>query len=107
MLAHAAAVVAGEDGFGHLSIALGAPTVMVTGGGRFGCRAPYPEGAAPAHARFVFHGMPCYHCFWNCRMRTREDEVYPCLSGIDPAAVWQAVEELLEVRALSDQMEAF
>lgn len=106
VLTHAAAVVAGDDGLGHLSIALGTPTVMVTGGGRFGCRGPYPVGAAPAHTRFVFHRMACYHCFWNCRMRIREDEVYPCLAGVEAAAVWQAVEELLEVEAPAEAASA-
>ena len=106
MLTHAAAVVAGDDGLGHLAIALGAPTVMVVGGGRFGCRAPYPEGIAPADTRFVFRRGACYHCFRDRRMRAGEEEVCPCLAGVEAAAVWQAVEELLEVEAPAEAASA-
>jgi hypothetical protein len=95
ILKHAACVISNDTGPAHLAIALGAPTVVVVGGGHFGGFVPYPEEVRPAHARFVFEEMPCYHCFWRCHLRATRFDVFPCVSAISVAAVWDQASALL------------
>lgn len=95
LLASAAAVISNDSGPAHLSIALGAPTVVIVGGGHMGCFVPYPDGVAPDHARFVFHEMECYHCFWRCTKRAAEGDVFPCIGTIAEDQVWDALQGLL------------
>ena len=96
LMKHAAAVISNDTGPAHASIALGTPTMVVVGGGHFGCFVPYPEGVAPAHARFVFHEMECYHCFWRCYKRARKEDVFPCIDAVSVDQVWAEVKALLD-----------
>ena len=96
LMKHAAAVISNDTGPAHVSIALGTPTMVVVGGGHFGCFVPYPEGVAPAHARFVFHEMECYHCFWRCYKRARKEDVFPCIDAVSVDQVWAEVKALLD-----------
>ncbi|MDP6121886.1 MAG: glycosyltransferase family 9 protein [Rhodospirillales bacterium] len=96
LMKHAAAVISNDTGPAHVSIALGTPTMVVVGGGHFGCFVPYPEGVAPAHARFVFHEMECYHCFWRCHKRARKEDVFPCIDAVSVDQVWAEVKALLD-----------
>jgi len=84
----AACVVSNDSGPAHLSIALGAPTVVIVGGGHFGCFVPYPENVTPENARFVYQEMDCYHCFWRCPKRASKADVFPCISRISEERVW-------------------
>ncbi len=97
ILKHAACVFSNDTGPAHLSIALGAPTVVVVGGGHFGSFVPYPEKVRPANARFVFEEMPCYHCFWRCHKRESKFQVFPCVSAVGVDRVWKEAGTLLEV----------
>lgn len=92
---HARLVVSNDTGPAHLSIALGTPTLVVVGGGHFGCFVPYPEEVRPDHARFVYHKMDCYHCFWNCPKRASKFEVFPCVEAVTLEQVYGEVEILL------------
>jgi len=74
---------------------LGAPTVVVVGGGHFGCFVPYPENAAPETARFVHHHMECYHCFWRCHKREDPKASFPCIAAVTTKQVRTACGELL------------
>jgi ADP-heptose:LPS heptosyltransferase len=98
ILKHAALVISNDTGPAHLAIALGAPTVVVVGGGHFGSFVPYPAEATPATARFVYHEMPCYHCFWRCHLRANRFDVFPCISAVDADAVWREALALLPAR---------
>ena len=98
LMSHAAAVVSNDSGPAHIAIALGRPTVVVVGGGHFGCFVPYPDGVAPANARFVFQPMECYHCFWRCHKRESKYHVFPCIDGVSEDQVWAQLENLLAVR---------
>jgi ADP-heptose:LPS heptosyltransferase len=95
LMRHAAVVVSNDTGPAHLSIALGAPTVVVVGGGHFGSFVPYPEEARPPWARFVYREMECYHCFWLCHKRASKRDVFPCVGSVESDEVWRAVEDLL------------
>ncbi|MDP6447479.1 MAG: hypothetical protein QF805_27025, partial [Pirellulaceae bacterium] len=53
-----------------------AADVVIVGGGHFGGFVPYPAEVAPPNARFVFHEMPCYHCFWRCDKRATKFDVF-------------------------------
>lgn len=95
VLAAAAAVISNDSGPAHLALALGAPTVVIVGGGHMGCFVPYPDAVAPAHARFVFHRMECYHCFWRCTKRARDGDVFPCVGAVSEDQVWEALQGVL------------
>lgn len=97
----ARAVLSNDTGPAHLSIALGTPTVVVVGGGHFGSFVPYPSEATPANARFVYHEMPCYHCFWRCDKRATKEDVFPCVEAVSEEEVWRELSGLLD-RELSD-----
>ena len=91
VLKYAAAVVSNDSGPAHVAIALGTPTVVIVGGGHFGCFMPYPETVRPPHARFVNHPMECYHCFWRCDKRDSDADVFPCVGEVDADPVWSAL----------------
>jgi len=95
LLKSAALVVTNDSGPAHLSIALGAPTVVVVGGGHFGCFVPYPPELTPATARFAYHVMECYHCFWRCHKRTDDRETFPCVAAVPEEQVWAEAQDLL------------
>ena len=82
IMKNAALVVSNDTGPAHVSIALGTNTVVIVGGGHFGCFVPYPEGIAPGHAQFVYERMECYHCFWRCDKRDNNYQSYPCVSAV-------------------------
>ncbi len=88
ILSGAALVVTNDTGPAHLAIAVGAPTIVIVGGGHFGSFVPYPEHIRPPHAHFVFHEMPCYHCFWRCHLRENAAESFPCVGAVPVDAVW-------------------
>ena len=98
LMRHAAGVVSNDTGPAHLAIALGAPTVVVVGGGHFGSFVPYPDGVAPPTARFVFQHMECYHCFWRCHKRASRTESFPCVAAVDEDAVRGALAEAMAAR---------
>jgi ADP-heptose:LPS heptosyltransferase len=98
LLKSAAAVLSNDSGPAHLSIALGAPTVVIVGGGHFGCFVPYPEAVRPATARFVFERMDCYHCFWACHKRQNRVDAFPCVAAVSVDAVWNEMRVLLHNR---------
>lgn len=96
VMKQAALVISNDSGPAHLSIALGAPTVVVVGGGHFSSFFPYPDGVAPETARFVYREMECYHCFWRCPKRPTKYDTFPCIEAITVDQVWRAVEDLRE-----------
>ena len=98
VMKHAALVISNDSGPAHLSIALGTPTVVVVGGGHFSSFFPYPEGAAPPTARFVYREMECYHCFWRCPKRPTKYDTFPCIEAIGTDQVWEAVQSLLSTQ---------
>ncbi|MBI3444629.1 MAG: glycosyltransferase family 9 protein [Magnetospirillum sp.] len=94
VLKHAACVVSNDTGPGHLAIGVGAPTVLLAGGGHFGCFVPYPEQIRPPRAVFLNVEMECYHCLWRCHKRHSPQESFPCVAEITADSVWAAVKEL-------------
>lgn len=95
LLKHAALVVSNDSGPAHVAIALGAPTVVIVGGGHFGSFFPYPDGVAPANARFLHRVMDCYHCFWRCPKRASEQDSFPCVAAVPLDDAWAAARDLL------------
>jgi len=102
LMRHARAVLSNDSGPAHLSIALGTPTVVVVGGGHFGCFFPYPDGVAPPNARFAYQRMDCYHCFWRCLKRETKYDVFPCISAVGEDEVWRHLEDLLAEGAVTE-----
>ena len=96
LMSHAAGMISNDTGPAHLGIALGTPTLVIVGGGHFGSFVPYPQGVTPATARFIFHEMECYHCFWRCHRRQSKYDVFPCISAIGEDEVWGGLQGLLK-----------
>lgn len=96
LLRSATLVVTNETGPGHFAIMLGAPTILIYGGGQAGSFVPYPEHRRYANAHFINEYMPCYNCFWHCPYRADENATYPCISAISIDTVWSAVSSILE-----------
>lgn len=96
VLKHAVCVVSNDTGPGHLSIGIGAPTVLLAGGGHFGCFVPYPEAIRPSKAVFLNQPMECYHCLWRCPKRASPKDAFPCVAEISVEHVWSAVKALTQ-----------
>ena len=88
-------VISSDTGPAHLAIGLGAPTIVIVGGGHFTSFVPYPEALTPPQVRFVWHELPCYHCFWLCTQPHAAGASYPCLDAVSVAQVRDAADELL------------
>jgi ADP-heptose:LPS heptosyltransferase len=95
---HAELVISSDTGPAHLAIGLGAPTIVIVGGGHFTSFVPYPDALTPPQVRFVWRELPCYHCFWNCTQPHEAGASYPCLTAVSVAQVRDAAEELLGLR---------
>ncbi len=75
------------------------PTIVLVGGGHFTSFLPYPAALTPLQVRFVWHELPCYHCFWLCTQPQAAGASYPCLAAVSLAQVRDAAEELLALRS--------
>ena len=95
LMNNAALVVSNDTGPAHVAVGLGVPTVIVVGGGHFGCFVPYPESVRAEKARFVHQWMDCYHCFWRCHKRDDPNASFPCVAAVTMDQVWEACVELL------------
>jgi len=96
---HAELVISSDTGPAHLAIGLGTPTIVLVGGGHFTSFLPYPAALTPLQVRFVWHELPCYHCFWLCTQPHAAGASYPCLAAVSLAQVRDAAEELLALRS--------
>ena len=97
VLKHAACVVSNDTGPGHLALGTGAPTILLAGGGHFGCFVPYPEAIRPSKAVFLNQPMECYHCLWRCPKRASPQDSFPCVAGITVDEAWRAVRTILAI----------
>lgn len=95
IMKNAGLVISNDTGPAHLSIALGAPTLVIVGGGHFTSFVPYPECVSPGNARFIYETMECYHCFWRCHKRASKHDVFPCVAAIPAGDVWKVCQELI------------
>ncbi len=100
LMHRAALVVSNDTGPAHVAIGLGAPSVVIVGGGHFGCFVPYPESVRPETARFVYQRMDCYHCFWRCHKREDAKASFPCVAAVDMSQVQEACGDLLKVASI-------
>jgi len=95
LLQHATLVVSNDTGPAHLALGLGAPTVVMVGGGHFTSFVPYPPDVMPSGARFVFRERTCFHCFWNCTEPHEAGRSFPCIDAISEGDVLAAVDAVL------------
>jgi len=95
LLQQAALVVSNDTGPAHLAIGLGAPTVVILGGGHFTSFVPYPRNVTPPKVRFVFRERHCFHCFWNCTEPHEQGRSFPCIGAIGETEVLAAIDAVL------------
>jgi ADP-heptose:LPS heptosyltransferase len=99
VMTHAACVVSNDTGPGHLAVGVGAPTVMLCGGGHFGSFVPYPDPVRPPGAVFLSVPKDCHHCLWRCPFRADDQQAFPCVAEIPVADAWAAVAAMLSPSA--------
>ena len=102
LMKHATLVISNDTGPAHLSIALGAPTIVVVGGGHFTSFVPYPDHVCPPNARFVYEVMDCFHCFWRCHKRESKYDVFPCVAAIPVDHVWEQSKSLIALQKAAE-----
>lgn len=81
-------VITNDTGPGHLALGSGATTILIAGGGHWGCFVPYPDSIRPANARFLTQEMPCFHCLWRCPKRASDKDAFPCVGEVSVERVW-------------------
>lgn len=101
-IAHARLVLGNDSAAGHIAAAMGAPAVVVVGGGHWGRCYPYPPDAPVRRLPVaVGHPMPCYGCDWYCVHSTRTDQAFPCIEGVTVEAVTRAVDAVFNAPSTS------
>lgn len=93
----ATCVVTNDTGPGHLALGAGARTVLIAGGGHWGCFVPYPSEIQPPHTAFLTHEMECFHCLWRCPKRNNAAEPFPCVALVDVDRVWETLVAVAEL----------
>ena len=88
-------VVSNDTGPGHLALGCGAATVLIAGGGHWGCFVPYPESIRPARAIFLTREMECFHCLWRCFKRSSRLDAFPCVAEVSSDEIWAAMDSLI------------
>jgi heptosyltransferase-2 len=80
------AAVGNDSGLSHLAAACGTPIVALYGATDPGGSTPW----GPWSKALRLNGIPCAPCFKpQCSV-----EGHPCLSGLEPAQIWEALAEL-------------
>lgn len=97
LIGQARFVLGNDSAAGHIAAAMGAPSVVVVGGGHWGRCYPYDPTEAPVRSLpiTVGHPMPCYGCDWLCEHTLRTDRPYPCIDNITVEAVERAVVQII------------
>jgi ADP-heptose:LPS heptosyltransferase/glycosyltransferase involved in cell wall biosynthesis len=78
--------VGAETGVAHMACAVGAPNVILLGGGHFGRFMPYSPLTS-----IVCLPLKCYNCNWKCKY----SRVH-CIKDINPGVLTEAVRQTLE-----------
>lgn len=91
LIAEARLIVGMDSCHIHIAGALDVPAVGILGGGHFGDFAPWGESA---RFRWFYHRLECYGCQWICPFPQPN-----CLHDIPPAAIAQAIREVLSASA--------
>ena len=87
VIRNACLLVSNETSAIHIAVAVGTPSICVTGGGHFGRFVPYSSRFEGQKPQIANHFMPCYGCNWRCTKPHREGEAMPCIQQIPSAQV--------------------
>ena len=88
----AACVVTNDTSLVHFAVALGTPSVCITGGGQFGMFSNY--GYADTH-RWIYKKASCFGDNWRCGKGLLPDTPSPCIAEIGVQEVVKEVEAVL------------
>lgn len=94
VLRHADMVLTNDTSAVHIGAAVGAPVVVIMGGGHFGRFAPYEIEALDDRENLPFivaEPMSCYGCNWQCQHPRKENGAVKCIDDISVEKVWEAV----------------
>lgn len=95
LLGNADAVLCGDTGPAHLSLALNTPTAIMLGGGHYGNYFPYPEKVHPLlkNVAYITNKKNCFKCDWECSIS--KGKFLPCTEDIEVKEVIHALNTLL------------
>lgn len=82
LISDAAAMLSGDTGPAHLSVALGTPTAVILGGGHYGHYFPYPENVYPSikYISYIKKRKKCFNCDWDCIFNN--EKKFSCIHDI-------------------------
>ncbi|RAU23864.1 hypothetical protein CU669_01950 [Paramagnetospirillum kuznetsovii] len=95
LLRSARLVISVDTACMHLAAALGVPTLCLASAAYVGEIVPYAEAVTPASVKFLWKSMDCAGCLGDCRFQP-VDSMYPCVAGLDRAAVLNEVERITQ-----------
>lgn len=95
LLAQAAVSVGGDTAAAHIASAVGAPSVVMLGGGHYGRFLPYDSPWPGVENVCLTHRMECYGCSWLCKYQRLERAAAPCIARIEAKAALAEVERLI------------
>jgi ADP-heptose:LPS heptosyltransferase len=96
IISYSRLVIACDSGPIHLAVALGAPSISITGGGHYGVFVPYPQEVQEMVSQVVVHHpMDCYNCRWRCIFSLDAGVAYPCIGNISVDQVFGSVAHML------------
>lgn len=93
-------VVGNETGGIHIAVAVGVPSVCITGGGHFSRFIPYaPDIRTNKQLPIpVFRNMDCFGCNWNCVYKVTPEKSAPCIESVTLESVFSAVESIISTK---------
>lgn len=97
LIGKASVLLTNDTGAGHIGIAEGCPTVVITPGNHVGRFFPYPDHLGVRQIS-VLHEMPCFGCDWHCvHTEIPPGLPKPCVADVSVGSVVAAVDRLLTV----------
>ena len=80
-------VLTNETAASHISASVNTLCFTILGGGHFGRFAPYHDSLEQKNNKVIFRKLECFNCNWKCKIIKDNEDVYPCISNIQPSDI--------------------